>query len=273
MKILQILENAPTGLKDNSALGLRNSFNNEQWSNIVCHFLKTAKEQQQASGTIASSIMSFFIDDDTINSGQLMSMHRQVGKDMPTGMSPSQWQSYARLYGMQVPNIVSGISWQQIYNHLAPFHDAECGLEVRAPNTRLGTSDDVLLDTQETREQFIRLISSAGNNSNLPDPLETVDELLAFWNSGLAAVAATSNRSRKDSTDRNWEDYVSSSNTNNPLKPEGRRKYNSLVAIIDNGETLPKADVIEQLWQFTLAADRIIATYRRTSDQPSNDQN
>jgi hypothetical protein len=273
MKILQILETAPTGLKDSSALGLRNSFNNEQWSNIVCHFLKTAKEQeqQQPSGTVASSIMSFFIDDDTINSTQLVSMHRRVGKDMPTGMSPSQWQSYAQLYGMQVPNVTSAVSWEQIYNHLEPFHNAECDLVVRAPNTRLGTSDDVLLDTQETRQEFIRLVSSAGNNSGLPDPLESYEQLLSFFNDGIDAIKVSSGRDETDSLDpqnpRNWNDYVTSNTENNPLKPELLRRFESLTAIINDGGTLPKADVIEQLWQFTLAADRLIATYRRRSSQ------
>jgi len=266
MKILQILEAAPTGLKDNSPLGLRNSFNPAQWTNILCHFLKAAKEQQPA-GTIASSIMSYFIDDSTINSGQLETMHRRVGMLMPTGMSPSQWQSYARLYGMQVPNITGGVSWQQIYNHLAPFHDAECGLEVRAPNTRLGTSDDVLLDTPETRQEFIRLLSSAGNNSELPDPLETGEQLLSFFNNAMAAINTSNGRNEKDRFDRNWNDYVSAGVETNPLKPLLAQKWNAMLEIINGGATIPKADVIEQLWQFTISADRVISTYRRNNPE------
>jgi hypothetical protein len=172
---------------------------------------------------------------------------------------------------MQVPNVTSAVSWEQIYNHLEPFHNAECDLVVRAPNTRLGTSDDVLLDTQETRQEFIRLVSSAGNNSGLPDPLESYEQLLSFFNDGIDAIKVSSGRDETDSLDpqnpRNWNDYVTSNTENNPLKPELLRKFESLTAIINDGGTLPKADVIEQLWQFTLAADRIIATYRRRSSQ------
>jgi len=263
MKVIQIIENEATGLKDSSALGLRNSFNREQWNKIVCYFMKTAKENPQ--GSVISSVIDFFIDDSTVNSGTLDAIHRKVGMLMPTGLTPSGWQSFAQQFGMQVPNVTTSISWQAIYNHLAQHSDYDCDMEVRAPGEYLGVNNDSLPDTEETRQGFIRLISAAEGYQDIPNSLETQEQIDALFKLGVVAVANTPHRNRDQFPDdagdnRTWRDVVQNTEMATQL---GYAKLERLSQMLQQNGSVSKEEVIEQLWQFVITVDQQISTRRR----------
>lgn len=262
MRVLQILsENI------NSAEELKSAFNDTQWANIICYFISQYRDDQ--TGTILSSGLRFFIGDDTINSGELANAQRIIGKEMGSGNSPGSWQASAIRYGMGVPNASQGLTWDTIYNHLAPHKDTPCELEVRSPASNPGVSNDQLLDTPETRQEFIRLIQA--NTTEVPDPLTTEENLIDFFRNSMQAIQGTPSRTQPDDQGHNFRWFVdNTANEGNPLKNNWIRIFNSSKEKITNGESISKAEVIELVWQWLISADSVIATARRTPRQSTN---
>lgn len=256
MKVIQILTE-----RINSANELRSSFDQQQWSNILCHFI--SKFIDRNTGSPVSSALRYFIGG-ALNAGELENAQRLIGLNMASGLSPEAWNAYAIRYNMGVPNSSTGLSWDDIYNHLAPHAATPCELEVMAANTSPGVSNDTLLDTEETREEFISLINTS--TADVPDPITTETELASFLRQSLQAIQNTPQRRAADDQGHNFRWFVdNAANEGNPLKNNWVKIFNNNKEIIDNGQTISKESLIELVWRWVIAADYVISAARRTS--------
>ena len=257
MKVIQILTE-----RINSANELRSSFDQQQWSNILCHFISQFIDRN--TGSPISSGLRYFIGN-SINSAELENAQRLIGRNMASGLSPEAWNAYAIRYNMGVPNSSTGLSWDDIYNHLAPHAATRCELEVTsAASMNPGVSNDQLLDTEETREEFISLINTS--TADIPDPITTETELVSFLRLSLQAIQNTPQRRAADDRGHNFRWFVdNAANEGNPLKNNWVRIFNNNKEIIDNGQTISKESLTELVWRWVIAADYVISGARRTS--------
>lgn len=110
MKILQIVEAAQV-IRSN--LDLANAFNENEWMRIVNHFV------------VANGIWNGTLGSDEQQIQRRMDLFNfSLGKDMEEGAkTPSSWNLAANRYGMSIPK--SNVSWQDIYDHLAPYATSE----------------------------------------------------------------------------------------------------------------------------------------------------
>lgn len=108
---------------------LRNAFTDEQWRNIVMHFLKV--ELDRAAST---EDREYQIDKANAAIG---------GKSNP--LSPTSWYSQALNYNIRFPTAPN--SWQEIYNFLKPHANTKVQLKAVPQSSPLATNREETLST------------------------------------------------------------------------------------------------------------------------------
>ena len=109
MNIFQIVEEQKI-IRNNTDLA--NAFNEEEWVNIVNHFVTSAGIWNGSLGPNKAVI-----------DGRMEIFNQMLGMNMePESRTTSSWVVNARRYGITFDSVE--VSWQDIYNKLAPFADA-----------------------------------------------------------------------------------------------------------------------------------------------------
>ena len=193
MKIIQLVEQT----RINSALDLKNAFDETQWTNIIIHFNRRRFTQSDQG--------MFDTAEGRVNA--LNTIQRRIGFRMQTTIHPSDWQRDATSYNMAAPE--SYATWQDIYDHLAPWKDEAADFDRNIPQQDI-------VDTDGTPERVGDIASwarPAAGDQPWPETFESVAEIQRY----LTAF----NLSLSQHRDESWISVLQRGNdTNNPIRRE-----------------------------------------------------
>jgi hypothetical protein len=240
MKVYQIITESA-----NSAAELKASFEAPQWANIICYFLSQRYNPQEVSGLSANSLF------DRAN--------RLVGKQMADTTQPSQWQTYARQFGMQLD--VRNPTWNDIFNHLSPHVNHACEItmgtgEAGSAFTREGNPNP---HTPESRQEVFAMMTG-------PESFNSADQIASYMRDFLAAIARTESRSQTDPQGKTWLDRIQANNRNNELARAWELIYREYVGADGTVTTVTRDRLNTEIYRWLLTADELVARRREAEN-------
>lgn len=226
MKVHLLFENVT------SSNELRDAFDSEEWMRIANYFItnRAGPRWQRSMGENVDQIVSL-----------MARINRQIGKDMPV-QTTGQWNTVAFRYGMNYRGDRS-LTWNTIYNHLAPHRDFELPENFEVPGAGIDRRD--INDTDETRNEISSWVDTDTTEWTNYNTLR--NEFLLPWTDRLLQ--------ERGEDFGNWLNGVSAEGNINIYKQNLISiRENIGTQIRDNGR-ISKDEVIRLLWAWLTSAD------------------
>ena len=236
MNVFQIVEQQQ--VRSNGDLA--KAFNQEEWVRIVNHFVTS---ENIWGGSLGS--------DRSIIEGRMKRFNDMLGMNMtPGSQTTSNWVINAARYGIRFDR--TNITWQDIYNKLAPFATADLPPKYDTP----GPFDDLASNSDsETYELEIEMATWVNTNkTEWSDMASLTKDFIKPWYNTLLTK-----RPEK------WQSWLNQ--TGNRYLPRLRRlPQDRLAPIIEAKDSIAKEEVVRELFAWLQVADYAFENYTRIQD-------
>lgn len=232
MKIINIVEQTTI----QSAQALKSAFDEDQWNNIVSHFMRN----RLANLTIASA-----------RNQVLERLHNEFGKNF-YATTPRQYASIASIYNVRIPaqvNSQGNQGWQIIHDYLAPFAR-------RSPDLPPATEQEPRLDTSPSTEESMADIASWVNDPTQNGEFRDEDNIASYVQSWIQA--AYQNRSPQ------WREEFNGNNRQNQMFGFWEAAMNRILDTFETDGVIQKRQVDRLLYAFLQNADQLYDALSRS---------
>lgn len=246
MQVYQIIKESA-----NNAAELKSAFNEAEWANIICYFVSEKYRNPNRviplDGAAATAIFG--------------RADRLVGKNMPDRTLASEWQTYARQFGMQLP--VRNPDWPEIFNHLNPHKGHACEIQVSAAGQQTSGERNPNPQTPETMQEISALMASG----NYPNSFTTAEQIQTYMREFLRAIANTERRRTADRAGQTWYQRVMTNAGNNDLARAWQLIYSQYVNAEGAVTTVTRPQLDREIYGWLISADELVARRRAAEQQ------